>query len=61
MTKTPYTEGFQAGIRYQREHILDYITVHLDQGIQVTALDIVEEINHQDKKDMRAKLQEMGL
>jgi hypothetical protein len=61
MTKTPYSEGFYAGIRYQREHILDFIAVHLDQGVQVTALDIVEEINHQDKKDMEAKLQEMGL
>ena len=61
MTKTPYSEGFYAGIRYQREHILDYIAVHLDQGVEVTALDIVEEINYQDKKDMEAKLQEMGL
>lgn len=61
MTKTPYSEGFYAGIRYQREHILDFIAVHLDQGVEVTALDIVEEINYQDKKDMEAKLQEMGL
>jgi hypothetical protein len=59
MTKTPYTHGFYAGIRYQRDNILDYIAVHLDQGVQVTALDIVEEINAQDKKDMEAQLQEM--
>jgi hypothetical protein len=59
MTKTPYTHGFYAGIRYQRDNILDYITVHLDQGVQVTALDIVEEINAQDKKDMEAQIQEM--
>ena len=59
MTKTPYTQGFQAGIRYQRDNILDYIAVHLDQGVQVTALDIVEEINAQDKKDMEAQIQEM--
>jgi hypothetical protein len=59
MSKTPYSEGFIAGIRYQRENILDYITVHLDQGIQVTALDIVDEINGQHKRDMNAKIQEM--
>ena len=59
MTKTPYTHGFYAGIRYQRDKILDYIAVHLDQGVQVTALDIVEEINAQDKKDMEAQIQEM--
>jgi hypothetical protein len=59
MTKTPYTHGFYAGIRYQRDNILDYIAVHLDQGVQVTALDIVEEINAQDKKDMEAQIQEM--
>jgi hypothetical protein len=59
MPRTPYTEGFYAGIRYQRDNILDYIAVHLDQGVQVTALDIVEEINAQDKKDMEAQIQEM--
>jgi len=59
MTRSPYTHGFYAGIRYQRDNILDYIAVHLDQGVQVTALDIVEEINAQDKKDMEAQIQEM--
>jgi hypothetical protein len=61
MPKTPYTEGFEAGMRYQRDHILDFVSVHLDQGVEITALDIVEEINHQDKKDMDTKIQEMGL
>jgi hypothetical protein len=59
MTRSPYTHGFYAGIRYQRDNILDYIAVHLDQGVQVTALDIVEEINAQDKKDMEVQIQEM--
>ena len=59
MSKTPYTEGFIAGIRYQRDNILDYISIHLDQGYEVTALDIVEEINGQYKRDMEANLTEM--
>ena len=59
MPKTPYSHGFYAGIRYQRDNILDYIAVHLDQGVQVTALDIVDEINGQHKRDMNAKIQEM--
>jgi hypothetical protein len=59
MTKTPYSHGFYAGIRYQRDYILDFIAVHLDQGVEVTPFDIVEEINAQDKRDMNTQLQEM--
>jgi hypothetical protein len=59
MTKTPYTQGFQAGIRYQRDNILDYIKVHHDQNVAITVEDIFDEINSQDKADMNAQLQEM--
>ncbi len=59
MTKTPYTQGFQAGIRYQRDNILDYIKIHHEQNVAITVEDILEEINAQDKSDMNAKLQEM--
>ena len=56
MSLTPYAEGFYAGIRYQRENILDYVSIHLDQGYIPTAEDIVAEINGQYKRDMNAKL-----
>lgn len=61
MTKTPYAEGFMAGIRHQRDYIMDFIQVHQDQNVAITVDDIVEEINAQHKKDMEVKLQEMGL
>jgi hypothetical protein len=59
MKLTPYAEGFYAGIRYQRENILDYVSIHLDQGIIPTAEDIVAEINGQYKKDMDNKVNAM--
>ena len=59
MSLTPYAEGFYAGIRYQRDYILDFIAIHLDQGIMVTAEDIVAEINGQYKKDMDNKVNAM--
>jgi len=52
MTLSPYAEGFYAGIRYQRDNILDYVSIHLDQGYIPTAEDIVAEINGQYKRDM---------
>ena len=61
MSKTPYSEGFEAGIRHQREYILDFIQIHQDQNVLITVEDIAEEINTQHKIDMNAKLQEMGL
>ena len=59
MSLTPYAEGFYAGIRHQRDHILDYVSTHLDQGYQVTAEDIVAEINQNYKKDMESKVNAM--
>ena len=59
MSLTPYAEGFYAGIRYQRDNILEYISIHLDQGYIPTAEDIVEEINGQDKKDMKLQVDAM--
>lgn len=61
MALTPYAEGFQAGIRYQRDNILDFVKVHEDQNVVITVEDIIDEINGQDKADMVAKLKEMGL
>ena len=59
MSLTPYAEGFYAGIRYQRHNILEYISIHLDQGYIPTAEDIVAEINGQDKKDMNLQVDAM--
>ena len=57
--QTIYTEGFRAGLRYQRENILDFIRVHDEQGVEITVQDIADEINHQYKMDMETKLAEM--
>jgi hypothetical protein len=59
MTLSPYAEGFYAGIRYQRDNILDYVSIHLDQGYIPTAEDIVAEINGQYKKDIDNKVNAM--
>jgi hypothetical protein len=59
MAMTPYAEGFYAGIRYQRDNILDYVSIHEEQGYKVTSQDIVDEINGQYKKDMNAKVNAM--
>ena len=59
MSLTPYAEGFYAGIRYQRDNILEYVSIHLDQGYIPTAEDIVAEINGQDKKDMKLRVDAM--
>jgi hypothetical protein len=57
--ETLYTEGFKAGLRYQRENILDFIRIHDEQGVEITVQDIADEINGQYKKDMETKLAEM--
>jgi hypothetical protein len=59
MSLTPYSEGFRAGLRYERDSILDFIRVHAEQGVEITVQDIADEINHQYKLDMEAKLTEM--
>ena len=59
MTKTPYSKGFYAGIRYQRDNILDYIKIHQEQNVAITVEDIADEINGQDKLDMNAQVKEM--
>jgi 2-hydroxy-3-keto-5-methylthiopentenyl-1-phosphate phosphatase len=59
MKLTPYAEGFYAGIRHQRNNILDFVSIHLDQGYMVTAEDIVDEINGQYKKDMNQQVDAM--
>jgi len=59
MADSIYTAGFKAGLRYQREHTLDFIRVHDEQGVEITAQDIADDINQQYKSDMEANLMEM--
>ena len=57
--QTMYREGFKAGLRYQREDILDFIRIHDEQNVHITTQDIADEINAQYKRDMEANLVEM--
>jgi len=61
MAETSRTQGFKAGIRYERDRILDFIATHLDQGVLITLEDIVADLNYQDKQDMDNHLRGMGL
>ena len=56
--QTLYTEGFRAGVRYQRESILDFIRIHQEQNVTITVEDIAEEIEGQYRIDMEAHLAE---
>jgi hypothetical protein len=59
MADTLYTAGFKAGLRYQREHTLEFIRVHAEQDVEITVQDIEDDINQQFKIDMEAHLMEM--
>jgi hypothetical protein len=59
MSLTPYSEGFRAGVRYQRESVLEFIRVHAEQNVEITVQDIADEINYEYKRDMETKLAEM--
>jgi hypothetical protein len=54
--KTDYTNGFQAGVRHERNYIEDFITHHQEQRVSLTAEDVLDEIRARDKKDMETKL-----
>jgi hypothetical protein len=56
--QTLYTEGFKAGIRYQRESVLDFIRIHQEQNVAITVQDIADEIEGQYRIDMEANLAE---
>jgi hypothetical protein len=56
--QTLYTEGFKAGVRYQRESILDFIRIHQEQNVAITVQDIADEIEGQYRIDMEANLAE---
>ena len=57
--KDIYRDGFKAGLRNQREDILDFIRIHAEQGVEITVQDIADEINGQYKREMEETLREM--
>ena len=54
-----YKEGFKAGLRSQREEILDFIRIHDEQNVEITVEDIAIEITGQYKREMEETLKEM--
>jgi acetolactate synthase small subunit len=54
-----YKEGFKAGLRSQREEILDFIRIHDEQNVEITVEDIANEITGQYKREMEETLKEM--
>jgi hypothetical protein len=58
MVDTIYTQGFKAGLRYQRESTLDFIRIHAELNVEITVEDIANEITASYKRDMEALLAE---
>jgi hypothetical protein len=58
-TNTPYTDGFKAGQRNEREYLLRFIEDH--EGIPINLEDIVNEINGRYKREMNETLKGLGL
>ena len=56
---TPYTDGFKAGQRNEREWILQFVEDH--EGIPITVQDLVNEINGRYKKEQEERIREAGL
>jgi len=51
--------GFYAGQRNERDYILDFITTHAEQGVNLTAQDIKEELILRDKFEMKKIVDEI--
>lgn len=56
---TPYTDGFKAGQRNEREWILQFIEDH--EGMPITGADIALEIEGRYKKEQQERIREAGL
>jgi hypothetical protein len=59
MSLTPYAEGFYAGIRYQRDNILEYISIHLIRATFQQPRTSCLKSTGQDKKDMNLQVDAM--
>jgi hypothetical protein len=51
MAQTEYTRGFANGVADARKKIIYFIEHHLENDVDLTALDILKEINYQEKQD----------
>jgi hypothetical protein len=49
--KTSYTKGFQAGVQYARNQLLEFLNAHYDLGDILTTKEIIHELNHWEIKD----------
>ena len=54
-----YTRGFRAGQRNERDALIEYLSIHIDHGTDLTMEEIVEEIHHWDKLDMDNNVMEL--
>ena len=49
--KTSYTKGFEAGVQYARNQLLEFLNSHYDLGDILTLDEIIKELNHWEIKD----------
>jgi hypothetical protein len=49
--KTSYTKGFEAGVQYARNQLLEFLNAHYDLGDILTLGEIIKELNHWEIKD----------
>ena len=49
--KTGYTRGFEAGVQYARNQLLEFLNSHYDLGDILTLGEIIEELDNWEIKD----------
>jgi hypothetical protein len=49
--KTKYTKGFEAGVKYARTQVLEFLNAHHDLGDILTLEEVITEVEHWEIKD----------
>jgi hypothetical protein len=49
--KTSYTKGFEAGVQYARNQLLEFLNAHYDLGDILTLGEIIKELDNWEIKD----------
>ena len=49
---TDYTNGYRAGLNKARADVLEYIGIHAEQNVSITAEDIAEQVIAWDNQDI---------
>jgi hypothetical protein len=49
--KTSYSKGFEAGVQYARNQLLEFLNSHYDLGDILTLGEIIHELNHWEIQD----------